>query len=92
MLSENVTVSLEIAETRWPGEQRKTSIQFAGNSVPYVAPCPLWVKSRHLRHKTACPLYPRKRTFAVQTPMSAKGQKRTSDLKNRIEPIEPNSR
>ena len=25
--------------------------------------CPLWVKSRHLQCKKACPLYPRKRTF-----------------------------
>ena len=23
--------------------------------------CPLWVKSRHVQRKTACPLYPRKR-------------------------------
>src|SRR5262245_34281737 len=28
--------------------------------------CPLWVKSRHLRCKRACPLYPRKQTYAVQ--------------------------
>jgi hypothetical protein len=34
--SEKVPASLEIAETRWPGEQRTTSIQFAGNSVPAV--------------------------------------------------------
>ena len=27
------------------------------------AACPLWVKSRHLQCKTACPLYPRKRTL-----------------------------
>jgi hypothetical protein len=33
MLSENVPASFEIAETRWPGEQRKTSIQFGGSSV-----------------------------------------------------------
>jgi hypothetical protein len=36
MLSENVPASFEIAETRRPGVQRKTSIQFGG--VPYVAP------------------------------------------------------
>jgi hypothetical protein len=36
--SENVTASLEIAQTRWPGEQRNTSIQFGGSSVPYVVP------------------------------------------------------
>jgi hypothetical protein len=26
--------------------------------------CPLWVKSRHLQRKSACPLCPRKRTLA----------------------------
>src|SRR5262245_49987536 len=36
--------------------------------------CPLWVKSRHMRCTGACPLYPRKQTFAVQQPMSAMGQ------------------
>src|SRR5690242_10966928 len=39
-------------------------------------PCPLWVISRHLQRKIACPLYPRKRTFALHWPLSAKGQKR----------------
>ena len=33
--------------------------------------CPLWVISGHLQGKTACPLYPRKRTCAVHQPMSA---------------------
>ena len=28
--------------------------------------CPLWVKSRHVQRKRACPLYPRKRTCAAQ--------------------------
>ena len=36
-----------------------------------------WVKSRHLQCTTLCPVYPRKRTYAVQNAMSAKGQKRT---------------
>src|SRR5262249_39772254 len=36
--------------------------------------CPLWVKSRHVRRKKPCPLYPRKRTCAVQLRMSAKAQ------------------
>jgi hypothetical protein len=31
MLSENVPASFEIAETRCPGEQRKTLIQFGGS-------------------------------------------------------------
>jgi len=36
-----------------------------------TAKCPLWVKSRHVQRKTLCPLYPRKRTYAVQTGTSA---------------------
>src|SRR5215831_3713174 len=28
--------------------------------------CPLWVISGHMRRKTECPLYPRKRTHAAQ--------------------------
>ena len=32
--------------------------------------CPLWVKSRHLRCKKACPLCPRKRTFGDAKQMS----------------------
>jgi len=37
---------------------------------PQPAACPLWVKSRHSQCKV-CPLYPRKRTFAAHSPMSA---------------------
>jgi len=36
--------------------------------------CPLWVISGLMQCKTACPLYPRKRTCAVQLGMSAKCQ------------------
>src|SRR5262249_139178 len=32
------------------------------------AECPLWVKSGHVQCKTACPLYPRKRTWAALFP------------------------
>src|SRR5262245_56335111 len=39
--------------------------------------CPLWVKSGHVQCKRACPLYPRKRTCAMQLRMSAKGQEQT---------------
>src|SRR5262249_43423784 len=39
--------------------------------------CPLWVKSRHMQCKRACPLYPRKRTCALQLEMAALGHKRT---------------
>jgi len=44
---------------------------------PPPTECPLWVKSRHVQCKTACPLYPRKRTLAGVTLMSALCQKRT---------------
>jgi hypothetical protein len=37
-------------------------------------------QSRHMQCKTPCPLYPQKRTCAVQLGMSALGQKRTSQL------------
>src|SRR5215831_19497794 len=29
----------------------------------HLRKCPLWVRSRHMRSKTACPLYPPKRTL-----------------------------
>src|SRR5262249_32002536 len=42
-----------------------------------AAQCSLWVKSRHSNCNRSCPLYPRKRTCAMQTVMSASGQKQT---------------
>jgi hypothetical protein len=39
--------------------------------------CPLWAISGHFAVQLSCPLYPRKRTGAVQLRMSALGQKRT---------------
>src|SRR5262245_59772077 len=39
--------------------------------------CPLWVISGHLALQSPCPLYPQKRTCAVQESKSAKRQKRT---------------
>ena len=44
--------------------------------VPRIQ-CPLWVKSRHLRCKKACPFYPQKPTCAAHWRMSAKCQKQT---------------
>src|SRR5215467_11034785 len=41
--------------------------------------CPLWVKSRPLWRKRACPLYPRKQTFAVHMATSAKAKSGHSD-------------
>src|SRR5262249_49422786 len=46
--------------------------------VPAAAPCPLWVKSRHMQRKTACPLYPKATSNAIYE-ISAKGQKQHSD-------------
>jgi hypothetical protein len=43
----------------------------------YTREGPLWVISGHLQRKMACPLYPRKRTCAVHSFMSAMGQKQT---------------
>src|SRR5262245_63618841 len=35
--------------------------------------CPLWVKSRHVRRKTSCPLYPRKRTSVATQSLRRRG-------------------
>src|SRR5262245_59717806 len=48
------------------------------NKLKIAVSCPLWVISGHMQCKTACPLYPQKRTCAVQLGMSALGQKQTS--------------
>ena len=45
--------------------------------------CPLWVKTGHTQCKRACPLYPRKRTCAVQLEMSAKCQYRTNAVQQK---------
>src|SRR4029077_4801714 len=34
---------------------------------PQQAQCPLWVMSGHVQCKTPCPVYPRKRTFAIHS-------------------------
>jgi hypothetical protein len=39
--------------------------------------CPLWVKSRHQRISTRCPLYPQKQTSLGEPGMSALCQKQT---------------
>src|SRR5262245_7861178 len=50
---------------------------WTGGPIVAEAKCPLWIKSRHMECKTSCPLYPRKRTCALQLGMSDMGQKRT---------------
>jgi hypothetical protein len=57
---------------------RQTLVRWKGRT------CPLWVKSRHLQRKRSCPLYPRKRTCAVQGPMSALGQYLNVPLTNAL--------
>src|SRR5262249_8163912 len=49
----------------------------AGNDNRYGR-CPLWVKSRHMQCKTACPLLRPKATLNAFIRMSAIGQKQTS--------------
>ena len=53
-----------------------TALMIILPSMELVAISPLWVKSRHLHCNRPCPLYPQKRTCAVQLGMSAMGQKR----------------
>ena len=47
------------------------------------SPCPLWVKSRHLQCKKACPLYPHPnsghRTLRLECPLSANSGHRSFD-------------
>src|SRR4029450_3037717 len=47
---------------------------YVGSSEPLANACPLWVISGHFAAQSSCPLYPRKRTCAVQLQMSALGQ------------------
>src|SRR5262249_36782951 len=60
-----------------PGASTRDRINFHVYSEAVVG-CPLWVKSGLMQCNKACPLYPRKRTCAMQRGMSALGQKRTS--------------
>ena len=41
------------------------------NKASWPEQCPLWAKSRHCAVQSPCPLFPRKRKFAVQLGMSA---------------------
>jgi len=58
--------------------------QRSGSARAWEGPCSLWVIIGHLHRNGPCPLYPRKRTCAVQLAMSAMGHKRTSLLVHRI--------
>ena len=44
---------------------KPSTLRRSGERGNVQARCPLWVKSRHSQCKRACPLYPRKRTFAA---------------------------
>src|SRR5262249_11425923 len=67
-----------VGARRFPGSA--TDCITRSESIKNCAACPLWVISGHMQRKKACPLYPRKRTCAVQLEMSAMGQKRTSTI------------
>src|SRR5262249_19795185 len=54
------------------GPEQTCALQKAMSASPPIATAKADIR------KTPCPLYPRKRTCAVQDAMSAKGQKRTS--------------
>ena len=58
----------------------RTAVTYPLEGVAGDAECPLWVISGHFALQSSCPLYPRKRTCAVQLGMSAMGQKRTSRM------------
>jgi hypothetical protein len=61
------------------GQKRTYALQQAMSALPPIA------TAKAKFRKRPCPLYPRKRTCAVQLAMSALGQKRTSET----EPICP---
>jgi hypothetical protein len=69
---------LEASAALWSALALRTGYRTGSSNNTGSGTCPLWVISRHLHRKRPCPLHPRKRTFAVQQLMSAKGQKRTS--------------
>jgi len=61
------TTPVSMSHRRLDGVRFKTRTQDAANGRQI----PLWVKSRHLQCTPSCPLYPQKRTCAVQLAMSA---------------------
>jgi hypothetical protein len=54
------------------GQKQTYALQQATSALPPIATAKADMRKR------SCPLYPQKRTCAVQEAMSAKGQKRTS--------------
>jgi len=54
------------------GQKQTYALQQAMSALPPIA------TAKAKFRKRACPLYPRKRTCAMQWPMSALGQKQTS--------------
>ena len=65
------------------GAQRSRSIGGGVASLTRRSICALWVVSGHWDALVQCPLYPRKRTHAVQLGMSAKCHKRTNSTTQR---------
>ena len=58
------------------GQKQTYALQKAMSALPPIATAKAKFRER------PCPLYPRKRTCAVQMSMSAKGQKRSSGQNN----------
>jgi hypothetical protein len=56
------------------GQKQTYAVQKAMSALPPIATAKAYSRKR------SCLLYPRKQTCAVHSLMSAKGQKRTSDL------------
>jgi hypothetical protein len=63
---------------RRPPIESNTTRPLTSGSVVTSASRDASVISGHFALREVCPLYPQERTFAEQTSMSAKGQKRTS--------------
>src|SRR5262245_66673237 len=52
----------------------RTAVTHSLEGVSGGSGCPLWVKSRHMRCTSSCPLYLTKRTCSVQPAISTFGQ------------------
>ena len=58
-------------------------------SVRFAPKADIPEHGRHLAAQRSCPLYPQKRTSAVQLPMSALGQKQTCAVQNGMSALPP---
>ena len=63
---ESVTITVKVTVPLWVGVPDNTPV-LGDNAIPFVI-------SGHYDRRAPCPLYPRKRIFALHSPMSAMGQ------------------